>query len=125
MKWLVEKPLRRVYVGTDKLTFDFNANGLTPSQLADIERLVNERILEDEPLSWTEMPMAEVMKRTISYTSLARSMARLFALFKLAVVATRWMAIPWVCGGGPIPRRQKMVYSNYQRIGGGGWDSSN
>lgn len=51
------------YVGTDKLTFDFNANGLTPSQLADIERLVNERILEDEPLSWTEMPMDEVMKR--------------------------------------------------------------
>ncbi len=34
------------YVGPEKLTFDFNSAALTPSQVRDIERLVNERILE-------------------------------------------------------------------------------
>jgi len=34
------------FVGPDKLTFDFNSAPLTPQQVADIEKLVNERILE-------------------------------------------------------------------------------
>ncbi|MCC6231915.1 MAG: alanine--tRNA ligase, partial [Verrucomicrobiales bacterium] len=33
------------FVGPDKLTFDFNSAPLTPQQVADVERLVNERIL--------------------------------------------------------------------------------
>ncbi|MDW8310821.1 MAG: alanine--tRNA ligase-related protein, partial [Verrucomicrobiales bacterium] len=51
------------YVGPDKLTFDFNSPPLTPHQLADIEKLVNERILENAGVSWTEVPYAEVRSR--------------------------------------------------------------
>jgi alanyl-tRNA synthetase len=51
------------YVGPDKLTFDFNSAPLTSQQLADIERLVNERILENASVSWTELPYAEVRPR--------------------------------------------------------------
>ncbi len=51
------------FVGPDKLTFDFNSGALTPAQLHDIEKLVNERILENAPVSWTEMPYASVKSR--------------------------------------------------------------
>jgi alanyl-tRNA synthetase len=47
------------YVGPEKLTFDFNSAALTPAQLADIEKLVNERIVANDPVSWTEVPFAE------------------------------------------------------------------
>ncbi|MDW7980802.1 MAG: alanine--tRNA ligase-related protein, partial [Verrucomicrobiales bacterium] len=50
-------------VAPDKLTFDFNSPPLTPQQLADVERLVNERILENATVSWTEVPYAEVKGR--------------------------------------------------------------
>jgi alanyl-tRNA synthetase len=52
------------FVGPDKLTFDFNSAALTPQQVRDIERLVNERIVENAGVSWTEMPYAEVRGRT-------------------------------------------------------------
>jgi alanyl-tRNA synthetase len=48
------------YVGPEKLTFDFNSAALTPAQLTDIERLVNERIVANEPVSWSEVPYADV-----------------------------------------------------------------
>ena len=48
------------YVGPDKLTFDFNSQPLTPQQVADIEKLVNERIVENAGISWTEVPYTEV-----------------------------------------------------------------
>jgi alanyl-tRNA synthetase len=51
------------FVGPDKLTFDFNSAPLTPQQVADIEKLVNERILENAGVSWTEVPHAEVKNR--------------------------------------------------------------
>jgi alanyl-tRNA synthetase/REP element-mobilizing transposase RayT len=51
------------FVGPDKLTFDFNSAPLTPQQVADIEKLVNERILENAGVSWTEVPYAEVKGR--------------------------------------------------------------
>jgi alanyl-tRNA synthetase len=38
------------FVGPDKLTFDFNSAPLTPAQVADVEKLVNERILENAPV---------------------------------------------------------------------------
>ncbi len=44
------------FVGPDKLTFDFNSAPLTPQQVADIEKLVNERILENAAVSWTGSP---------------------------------------------------------------------
>ena len=51
------------FVGPDKLTFDFNSPPLTPQQVADIEKLVNERILENAPVSWTEVPYADIKSR--------------------------------------------------------------
>ena len=51
------------YVGPDKFTFDFNASSLTSEQLNDIERLVNERILANEPVHWIELDRAQVERR--------------------------------------------------------------
>ncbi len=50
-------------VGPDKLTFDFNSAPLTPGQVADIEKLVNEKILANAGVSWSEVPYAEVKSR--------------------------------------------------------------
>ncbi len=50
-------------VGPDKLTFDFNSAALTSSQLSDVEKLVNERILENAGVSWTEVPHSDVKQR--------------------------------------------------------------
>ena len=52
------------YVGPDKLTFDFNSQPLTPQQVADIEKLVNERIVENAGISWTEVPYTDVQNNT-------------------------------------------------------------
>ena len=46
-------------VTPDKLTFDFNSAALTATQLADIEKLVNERIVANDVVSWTEVPYTE------------------------------------------------------------------
>ena len=51
------------YVGPDKLTFDFSSAALTPEQKRDVEKLVNEKIAENAPVSWTEIPYAEAKKR--------------------------------------------------------------
>jgi alanyl-tRNA synthetase len=51
------------FVGPDKLTFDFNHPPLTPAQVADVERLVNERILENAPVSWTEVAYQDIRHR--------------------------------------------------------------
>jgi len=51
------------FVGPDKLTFDFNSAPLTPAQVADIEKLVNERVVENAGVSWTEVPHADVKNR--------------------------------------------------------------
>ncbi|HEV3147469.1 MAG TPA: DHHA1 domain-containing protein, partial [Chthoniobacterales bacterium] len=51
------------YVGPDKLTFDFSSAPLTPQQKRDVERLVNEKIAENAPVSWTEIPYAEAKER--------------------------------------------------------------
>lgn len=51
------------FVGPEKLTFDFNSGALTPAQVRDVERLVNERILENAPISWIEVPYESVRSR--------------------------------------------------------------
>jgi len=51
------------YVGPDKLTFDFSSAALTLAQIADVENLVNERILENAGVQWSEVPYAEVKGR--------------------------------------------------------------
>ncbi len=52
------------YVGPDKLTFDFSGAPLTKPQVRDVEKLVNEKITENAPVSWTEIPYADARKRT-------------------------------------------------------------
>lgn len=48
------------YVGPDKLRFDFTHRGRVPrEELEEIERLVNARVAEDAPVTWTEMPKAD------------------------------------------------------------------
>ena len=51
------------YVGPEKLTFDFSAAPLTPQQVIDIELLVNERILENAPVTWVEAKYNHVKDR--------------------------------------------------------------
>ena len=51
------------YVGPDKLTFDFSSAPLTPEQKRDVEKLVNEKIAENAPVSWTEIPFGEAKQR--------------------------------------------------------------
>ncbi|HEY5751918.1 MAG TPA: DHHA1 domain-containing protein, partial [Chthoniobacterales bacterium] len=59
-----EATQRGSFVGPDKLTFDFNSAALTPQQVRDVEQLVNARILENAPVSWTEVPYASVRGRS-------------------------------------------------------------
>ena len=48
-------------VAPDRLRFDFNhPERLTEQQIADIERLVNDRIKENAPVVWFEVPFNEV-----------------------------------------------------------------
>ena len=51
------------YVGPEKLTFDFNSGALTAQQIADVERLVNERILENARVSWQEVKYSHIKER--------------------------------------------------------------
>jgi alanyl-tRNA synthetase len=51
------------YVGSDKLTFDFNSQTLSRQQITDIEDLVNERIVENAAISCTEIPHNDVRAR--------------------------------------------------------------
>ena len=51
------------YVGPDKLTFDFSSAPLTKQQVRDVEKLVNEKIAENAPVSWTEIPYADAKQR--------------------------------------------------------------
>ncbi len=51
------------FVGPDKLTFDFASGAMTPDQVSEVDRLVNERILENASVSWQELPYAEVKGR--------------------------------------------------------------
>jgi len=52
------------YVGPEKLTFDFSSAALTKPQVQEVEKLVNEKIAEDAPVSWTEMPYATAKARS-------------------------------------------------------------
>jgi alanyl-tRNA synthetase len=51
------------YVGPEKLTFDFSSAPLTSEQKRDVEKLVNEKIGENAPVSWREIPFAEAKQR--------------------------------------------------------------
>ena len=49
-------------MGPEHLLFDFNHEALTPQQIADIEKLVNERVLENKLVQASERSYAEVRK---------------------------------------------------------------
>jgi alanyl-tRNA synthetase len=50
-------------VGPNHLRFDFNSNPLTAEHVREVERLVNARIMENEPVSWVEVPFEDVRGR--------------------------------------------------------------
>ena len=67
MNWALRKVLGNTitqkgsYVGPDRLRFDFSHGAaVTPEELKEIERLVNEKIEADVPVKWEERPYAEV-----------------------------------------------------------------
>src|SRR5262249_7439271 len=51
------------YVGPEKLTFDFSSAPLTKQQVRDVENLVNEKIGDNAPVSWREIPYTEAKQR--------------------------------------------------------------
>ena len=51
------------FVGPDKLTFDFSNAPLSAAQVRDIEKLVNERIVENGLVTWTPVPHKEIKQR--------------------------------------------------------------
>ena len=51
------------YVGPEKLTFDFSSAALSKPQVRAVEQLVNEKIAENAPVSWTEIAYVEAKER--------------------------------------------------------------
>ncbi len=67
MNWALRKILGNTitqkgsYVGPDRLRFDFSHGAhMTPDEIAEVEKLVNEKIEADVPVKWEERPYAEV-----------------------------------------------------------------
>jgi alanyl-tRNA synthetase len=67
MNWALRKVLGNTitqkgsYVGPDRLRFDFShGTAMTPAEIAEVEKLVNEQIAADVPVKWEERPYAEV-----------------------------------------------------------------
>ena len=52
------------YVGPEKLTFDFSSAALTKKQVRDLEKMVSEKVAENAPVSWKEIPYTEAKKRS-------------------------------------------------------------
>ena len=70
------------YVGPDKLTFDFSSAPLTTKQqVRDVEKLVNEKIAENAPVSWTEIPYADAKEANRHHPVLRREIRRHRACF--------------------------------------------
>lgn len=46
----------------EKFTFDFNSAPLSSEQVAQVETMVNERIVEDSPVCWQEVPFKQIEK---------------------------------------------------------------
>ncbi len=64
------------YVGPDKLTFDFSSAALTKQQVREVEKLVNEKIAENAPVSWTEIPYARSQEAKRHHSVLRREIRR-------------------------------------------------
>ena len=58
-----ESRQRGSLVAADRLRFDFNnPEKLSDAQIAEIEKLINEKIQANEPVYWSEVPFTEVQK---------------------------------------------------------------
>ena len=75
------------YVGADKPTFDFNSQALTEQQVVEIEALVNERILENAIVSWTQVQYADITNRDDIMQFFGDKYGNQVRLCKLAVKA--------------------------------------
>jgi alanyl-tRNA synthetase len=69
LHWALHKVLgehveqRGSKVKPDEFTFDFSHTGpMTEAEKAEVERLVNEKIYQDLPVTWRELPIAEAKK---------------------------------------------------------------
>jgi alanyl-tRNA synthetase len=51
------------YVGPEKLTFDFSSTALPKEKVRGVVKLVNEKVRENAPVSWTEVPYSEAKER--------------------------------------------------------------
>jgi alanyl-tRNA synthetase len=67
MNWALRKVLGNTitqkgsYVGPDRLRFDFSHGAaMTPSEITEVEKLVNEKVIANVPVTWEERPYAEV-----------------------------------------------------------------
>ncbi len=59
-----ESRQRGSLVAPERMRFDFNSpEKLSDEQIAQIEKLVNDRIKANEPVYWTEVPFTEVQKQ--------------------------------------------------------------
>jgi alanyl-tRNA synthetase len=69
LHWALHKTVSREatqkgsFVGPEKLTFDFSSAPLTLDQVQEVERLVNEKIVENAQVSWSEVPYTDVKPR--------------------------------------------------------------
>jgi alanyl-tRNA synthetase len=54
---------RGSYVGPDRLRFDFNNAPLTSEQVRALEALINQQAIANEPVTWVEVPFADVRGR--------------------------------------------------------------
>jgi hypothetical protein len=90
-------------VTPDKLTFDFNSAALTAAQLADIEKLVNERIVANDVVSWTEVPYTEAKANTGIMQLLAKNTPRTSASCRSAAKRMRSMVGAWNSAAAPTP----------------------
>ena len=114
------------YVGPDKLTFDFSSAPLTAEQKREVEKLVNEKIAENAPVSWTEIPFGEAKQRKESFSFSARNTATLSACYRSAERRTRSTVID-----GALRRharesdRRNRAIPDRERRGDRGRDSAN
>ena len=100
------------FVGPDKLTFDFNSAPLTPQQVADIEKLVNERIVENAGVSWTEVPYADVKSRKDVMQFFGDKYGDVVRVVQIGGGAGELTVIRWnFAAARTRARREKLVYS--------------
>ncbi|MBA73567.1 MAG: alanine--tRNA ligase [Verrucomicrobiales bacterium] len=50
-------------VDNGRLRFDFNSEALRPDQVSEVERLVNEKISDNDPVFWVEVEHSDVRER--------------------------------------------------------------